>query len=344
MNGRLYSMMVLLAASLISAAHLVHAQPATGRPPTLELGEVGTQPVEPIAAANATSNPAVRSSGSGMAPESRDGMAAPAPAKSAGTNSNPPPRKAKEALQRAVTDRSVNTKPERIEFKRHPLRIVLGTAERLVTFPNPVAISLPSGAETDVDMQIIGRTAYFTMLAQRSAPIRVLVDDLITGQTIPMDLLGMGTVDGLSSEVEVHYEDQLPANQQQVDRADEQSPALDMVQLTRYAAQTVYAPRRLKPSSDGVRSIPTDNKSIEGLFRGVRTRSRPIGQWRSGDLYVTAVQVVNLEGRSVSLDLEQIRGRWIAAALQHHRVLASGSDYDNTTLYLVCGQPFHSCR
>lgn len=342
MNGRLFSTIGVLLVSQLSAADLVHAQSATVIPPTLELGEVRTQPVEPNAAINASSSAVVRSSGSDLASESRPSI--PAPEKRAGANSNPAPRKAKEVRQRQVPERSVNAKPERIEFKRHPLKISLGNTERLVTFPNPVAVSLPSGAEADVDMQIIGRTAYFTMLAPRSAPIRVLVDDLVTGQTIPMDLLGVGAVDGLSSEVEVHYEDQLPADQQQVDRADEQSPVLDMVQLTRYAAQTVYAPRRLKPLSDGVCSIPMDSKSIEGLFRGVRTRSRPIGQWRSGDLYVTAVQVVNLEGRSVSLDLEQIRGRWIAAALQHHHVLASGSDYDSTTLYLVCGQPFHSCR
>lgn len=342
MNCRLLATIGVLVVSQINVAHVVHAQSATGSPPTLELGEVGMQAVEPGAAVNASSSPVVRSNGREVAPASPPGITT--PEKPAATNLKPAPTKPKDARQSKVPERSINAKPERIEFKRHPLRIALGNTERLVTFPNPVAVSLPSGAEADIDMQIIGRTAYFTMLAPRSAPIRVLVDDLVTGQTIPMDLLGMGDVDGLSSEVEVHYENQLPADQQQENRAQEQSPVLDMVQLTRYAAQTVYAPRRLKPVADGVRGIPMDGKSIEGLFRGVRTRSRPIGQWRSGDLYVTAVQVVNLEGRSVSLDLEQIRGRWIAAALQHHRVLASGSDYDSTTLYLVCGQPFHSCR
>lgn len=342
MNGRLLSTIGVLVVSQIFAADLAHAQPATDRPPTLDLGEVGTQPVEPSAAINATASPAVKATGRDFAPESRPGI--PAPEKPARTNSGPVPRKAQEAQKRKVLEQSVNAKPERIEFNRQPLRIALGSTERLVTFPNPVAVSMPSGAEADVDMQIIGRTVYLTMLAPRSAPIRVLVDDLVTGQAIPMDLLGVGAVDGLSSEVEVHYEDQPLVGQQQRDRAEEQSAVLDMVQLTRYAAQTVYAPRRLRPSSDGVRSIPMDSKSIEGLIRGVRTRSRLIGQWRSGDLYVTAVQVTNLEGRSVSLDLEQLRGRWIAAALQHHTVLASGSDYDSTTLYLVCGQPFQSCR
>lgn len=342
MNGRLFSTIGVLVLFQLSAAHMVHAQSGTGSIPTLELGEVGTQAVEPSAAVTAPSSSAVTPSGRKLVPESRPGITA--SEKSAGANSNPTPAKPKDARQIKGIEQSANTRPERIEFKRHPLRISLGNTERLVTFPNPVAVSLPSGAEADVDMQIIGRTAYFSMLTPRTAPIRALVDDLVTGQAIPLDLLNVGNVDGLSSEVEVHYENQPPVDQQQGDREEEQAPVLDMVQLTRYAAQTVYAPRRLKPSTDGVRSIPMDSKSIEGLFRGVRTRGRPLGQWRSGDLYVTAVQVVNLEGRSVSLDLEQIRGRWVAAALQHHRVLASGSDYDSTTLYLVCGQPFHSCR
>ena len=87
MNGRLFSMIGVLLVSQLSAADLVHAQSATGIPPTLELGEVRTQPVEP----NASSSPAVGSSGSDLASESRPSI--PAPEKRAGANSNPAPAK-----------------------------------------------------------------------------------------------------------------------------------------------------------------------------------------------------------------------------------------------------------
>lgn len=341
MTTRRYCITGLLAISQMLVAQCVHAQVTAGHPATLELGEVGAQPALPSAA---------RASSVAVPTD----VVTEAPA--AGTEVSParhrPPAAAGEhrtnAAKAATSSRTAATarlspKPERIEFKRYPLRIVLGTSERLVTFPHPVAISLPAGAETIIDMQIIGRTVYLTMVTPRSAPIRVLAEDLVTGQTIPLDLLGGDAVEGLSGEVEVHYDSERPVDQSPADPEDEPL-ALDMVQLTRYAAQTVYAPRRLKPAADGVHSLPMDNNNVEGLFRGTRTMGRPLGQWRSGDLYVTAVLVVNLEKRAVTLDLEQVRGRWIAATLQHHRVQAAGSDLDSTTIYLVCNQPFHSCR
>lgn len=344
MTARLYSIMGLLAISQLLVAHCAHAQATTGSPATLELGEVSEQPGQPTAARQPlpTAAPMNHRTGTGTetSPASRR---APAAGGAGSANTATSPRTAATAGQSTSAHARANPKPERVEFKRHPLRIVLGDTERLVTFPHPIAMSLPAGAETLIDMQIIGRTAYVTMAANRSAPIRVLAEDLVTGQTIPLDLLGGEAVDGLSPEIEVHYDNEQGADQQPAIPAEE-PPVLDVVQLTRYAAQSVYAPRRLLPAADGVHNIPLDNKNVEGLFRGVRTMGRPLGQWRSGDLYVTAVLVVNLEKRTVTLDLEQVRGRWIAATLQHHRIQAAGSELDSTTVYLVCGQPFHSCR
>jgi integrating conjugative element protein (TIGR03749 family) len=351
MNAHIFPVFGWLAILPVLAIGQAHAQAVMDHPATLELGEVGEDATPPRADVTSVGAAAARQGASGAgSPPASPAPRAPVQAPAADARSarpTPPvtPRSGTPATARssAGADATSNLKPERLEFKRRPLRIILGSTERLVTFPNPVAISLPSGAETVVDLQIIGRTAYLTMAAPRSAPIRVLAEDLVTGRTIPLDLLGAEAVDGLSTEIEVHYADEELADLPAAAPADE-PPVLHMVQLTRHAVQTVYAPRRLKPAVDGVHGIPIDNRNVEGLFRGVRTRGRPLGQWRSGDLYVTAVQVVNLEQRAVTLDLEQVRGQWIAATLQHPRVLAAGSDRDNTTLYLVCGQPFDACR
>lgn len=337
MRPRLYSLIRFLLVSHPAMLSLAHAQA------TLELGEVPAPHAESANVTITSANAPSGQSGAGTAPDRHRAIAAERQISGA-----PPAtgaRKDRPVKKNAATDVQANAKPERLEFKRRPLRIALGSAERLVTFPHPVAISLPAGAEASVDMQIIGRTAYFTMPAPGGAPIRVLAEDLVTGQTIPLDLLSADAVDGLSPEVEIHYESDNRVGLPQDTSSDDPVPVLDMVQLTRYAAQTVYAPRRLKPVADGVATIPMDSKNVEGLFRGTRTRARALGQWRSGDLYVTAVQVFNLEKRSVALDLEQVRGQWIAATLQHHHLQPAGAaDLDSTTLYLVCGQPFHACR
>lgn len=343
MTARLYCVIGLLAIAPMLTAHCAHAQAPAAQTATLELGEVDSSPAQPAVAALPPAAATGKRGADAASGAGNAGSASAAIAANAATATSTAARSAATAAQRPAAERRAHPKPERIEFNRHPLRIALGDTERLVTFPHPVAISLPSGAETVIDMQIIGRTAYLTMAAPRSAPIRVLAEDLVTGQTIPLDLLGGVAVAGLSPEIEVHYDSEQRL-EQPPEVADDDPPALDMVQLTRYAAQTIHAPRRLRPAADGVHSVPIDNKNVEGLFRGVRTRGRPLGQWRSGDLYVMAVQIVNLEPRAVTLDLEQVRGRWIAATLQQQRILAAGSEFDSTTVYLVCGQPFYACR
>lgn len=347
MNPRQYLLIRWFIVACCVGARPVWAQTTTGTGPTLELGEVQVQPGIP-ASRDALSKREVKAPD--VAGKSTPGAdvaqeKASAPVKS-GTASAPRATSAdRTGGARAEGGAApARSKPERVEFNRHPLRISLGRSERLVTFPHPVAVSLPEGAEAGINMQNIGRTVYLTMLAPRVGAVRVLAEDLVTGHTIPLDLAGVDSDAGLSPEVEVHYEsDDLP-EQQLAERSAKEVPALDIVQLTRYAVQTIYAPQRLKPSSEGVVNIPSGKANLEGLFRSVRTRASLLGQWRSGDLYVTAVQLTNLERRSISLDLEQVRGRWIAAALQHRRLQAAGSDFDSTTLYLVCGQPYQSCR
>ncbi|MBW8833508.1 MAG: DUF3438 family protein, partial [Burkholderiales bacterium] len=46
----------------------------------------------------------------------------------------------------------------------------------------------------------------------------------------------------------------------------------------------------------------------------------------------------------MDIDLQEMRGRWLAATAQHSRLLAAGSDWDTTTVYLVCDRPFDACR
>jgi integrating conjugative element protein (TIGR03749 family) len=117
-----------------------------------------------------------------------------------------------------------------------------------------------------------------------------------------------------------------------------------MVALTRYAAQSLYAPRRLVPATAGVRPLPVAALPVEGLYRGGRIQMTPIGAWRSGSLYLTAVRATNRSERAQDLDLQELRGHWLAATAQHTRLLGAGSDSDTTTLYLVCDRPFEACR
>jgi integrating conjugative element protein (TIGR03749 family) len=118
---------------------------------------------------------------------------------------------------------------------------------------------------------------------------------------------------------------------------------VDMVQLTRHAARQIYAPRRLAWPTPGVHQVDVRRTPMDGLIRGANVLTQPLGQWKSGPLYVTAVLVKNRSKYPQEIVLEQLRGRWIAATAQHGRMGPAGSETDNTAIYLVCDRSFEAC-
>lgn len=244
---------------------------------------------------------------------------------------------------------------ERIQFDRTPVKVSLPVSiERLVTFPNPVALHVPAGSEGLLWTQVMERTAYIRALVALDG-LRVVAEDLVTGQMVPLDFFAAESQGPSSRELEIFYKGSATqqagaspakktANDEAADGADAEEQSLDMVALTRYAAQSMYSPKRLIPSASGVYPVPIQPTAFNGLIRGQRVSAVPMGQWRSGSLYVTAVRVTNLERITLDLDLDQVRGSWIAATPQHRRLLAVGTDWDSTTLYLVCGGSFETCK
>jgi integrating conjugative element protein (TIGR03749 family) len=240
-----------------------------------------------------------------------------------------------------------STDTERVVFQTVPVRVVLPVdQERVVSLPGQFALHAPEGFDTLVRSQIIERTAYLKALAPFGS-LRVVAEDLTTGRQIPLDLVSVpsGSISPRPMEVfvPVPMVDAVAAGED-AGRSGRDAAPLDMVALTRHAAQALYAPRRLIPSAPSVRQVPVDPAPVEGLYRGWRIETVPIGAWRSGDLYVTAVRFTNTGDQPIDLDLQELRGRWLAATAQHMRLLASDPAWRTTTVYLVCDRPFAACR
>ena len=243
---------------------------------------------------------------------------------------------------------------ERVVYNRRPVRVALPIErERLITFAGPVALHVPDGIESLVRLQIVGRSVYATALVP-FGPLRVLAEDLERdGLQIPLDLVADRSSAAAGAEIDIHPGVQTSARagsataltqalSQPEPAATE--PGVDMVALTRHAARVLYAPTRLVPADPAVRQVPLDLHPVAGLYRGRRLRTTPMGAWRSGLLYVTAVRFTNLEDRPVDLQMHELRGQWLAATPQHGRLGPAGSEADTTAVYLVCDRPFASCR
>ena len=247
--------------------------------------------------------------------------------------------------------------PERIIWDRTPMGIMLPVGqERQVTFPAPVEVGMPAGLADMVRTQVVAGTVYW--LAKKDfTPQRIQVRDAATGQIYLVDLsarpsastapiiiahapadptsTAFGLVPGAAGAAGATGAAAIP------DRAiaAPKIPTYDYATLTRFAAQSLYAPRRLSPSMPGVFRAPVDERPVN-LVRGEAIQATPLIAWRSGNLYVTAVRLRNQGYSSVILDPRDLRGLWLAAAFQHARLLPKGDEADTTAVYLISAKPF----
>lgn len=244
--------------------------------------------------------------------------------------------------------------PERIVWDRTPLGIMLPVdQERQVTFPAPVEVGMPAGLADVVRTQVVAGTIYW--LAKKDfTPQRIQVRDTATGQIYLVDLsarasaspapviIALAPTDPTSAAFGLAGGSASPAMGSVVESAPPSPPKIptyDYATLTRFASQSLYAPRRLAPALPGVFRTPVDERPVN-LVRGESIQATPLIAWRSGKLHVTAVRLRNQGASSVILDPRSLRGLWLAATFQHARLLPRGDEADTTAVYLISAKPF----
>lgn len=243
---------------------------------------------------------------------------------------------------------------ERLVYDRSPLRVALAAGrERRIYLPWEAALHLPPEAG-GLQAQIVGSTIYLT--GQSGQPIVRIIAEGLDGQgMIPLDVQVRDQLAGVPDEMEISVASRGKGGNERGKTArrnsatdddddDDEPVAPDLVQLTRYCSQQLYAPQRLVKTPPGVRSIELRHMPVAGLYRGGAVLTTPIGAWRSTTLYVTAVRFTNRSHSPLELDMDMLRGRWVAATPQHHVLAESGSDADTTAVCLISEQSFDASR
>jgi len=271
-------------------------------------------------------------------PETRQGLRKPP---SAAADNNAPPSAADPELPEADPD-SI----ERLVWDKAPLQIAIGVGaanERSITFPAQMHIGVPHETAPLLRVQTVGRTSYVTALAPFPRT-RVVAEDRASGSVILLDLIASADTHSTRAVAIVTPGAAEPRPTATTGDEAQQEAPIDMVTLTRFAAQQMYAPRRLARPHPGIRRVVVDPTPTETLYAGGGLRGVPAAQWRGDDLYVTAVVLQNLQVRPVELNPLDIRGSWRAITFQHGRLLGRGTEADETVVYLVCDRPFETCR
>ncbi|MCK9987478.1 MAG: hypothetical protein AzoDbin1_03950, partial [Azoarcus sp.] len=140
-------------------------------------------------------------------------------------------------------DRQTNVgRTQHVLFERLPVRVLLSPGrERLLQLPFVALMDVPASLQGLLEVQIIEDTAYLT--ANGPFPrARLYAQAVDGGATVPLDIESVEGVQ-LPPILRVHLPGDAAAESDELAltrRNDE--PAVDMIQLTRYAAQMLYEP------------------------------------------------------------------------------------------------------
>lgn len=228
---------------------------------------------------------------------------------------------------------------ERIVWTKAPIALSLPVGkERMVTFPGDVRAGVPPGLADGLRTQSMAGTVYW--LARKPfPPTRVQVQEIDSGRVYLLDLRAESDATSIAP-VEIVVRPSTSKERDSSTPAVPDSEQVDYVSLTRYAAQQMYAPKRLLRDPPGVHRAPLRVTRAVALVRGGAIEATPLATWRGGELYVTAVKLRNVTNAPVSLDPRELRGQWLAATLQHARLLPHGDEADTTCVYLISARPF----
>ena len=255
---------------------------------------------------------------------------------------------------------------ELMKWERIPLQVPLTVGqERIVFVDKNVKVGFPASLEGKLRIQSSGGAVYLDARAAFPAT-RLVLKDVESGEMV---LIDVSATDGktVREPVQIVYhgtvESATRAGQPDGNNAvasdtgrgsGRREPATTPVSrpppklngplpvvLTRYAAQTLYAPLRTVEALPGVHPLPLRLPShITTLYPSEPVDIRPLAAWGRGEYSVVALKVRNTGSGKVVTDPRALTGRFVAATFQHRWLGPAGQPEDTTTLYLVIqGRP-----
>jgi integrating conjugative element protein (TIGR03749 family) len=232
---------------------------------------------------------------------------------------------------------------ERIEWKKEPIRLELTVGqEQRIDFPAAVKVGVPGSLQPLLRTQSVNGTVYLLAHAPFGSS-RLMVSELDSGRIYLFDVTAAEEGD-VGHPLQIYVSgDGGAANNLATVSNDSVQGQPGYIQLTRFAAQQLYAPSRLVKNRPGIVRVPVGRDAVD-LVHGGTVEATPLVAWRANGLYITAVKLTNRTDQPRTLDPRHLRGVWLSATFQHHRLLPKGNEADTTAVYLVSARPFEVSR
>ncbi len=254
---------------------------------------------------------------------------------------------------------------ELMKWERIPLPVTLHVGqERVVFVDKNVRVGFPSALNGKLRVQSTGGAVYLYP-SETFIQTRLQLQDVESGEVIlldvtatngkgplePVRLVYLGDVTTLTDNHQVHHgakgdntsaTSPSPAGERQAALRQKLSYTAPLpVVLTRYAAQSLYAPLRTVEAAQGIHPVSLALPSLLTMvYPSASVMVSPLGAWGVDNLNVVALKVRNTHHENVVLDPRMLQGKFIAATFQHRWLGPSGTSEDTTTVYLVVkGRP-----
>ncbi|ENS3353366.1 TIGR03749 family integrating conjugative element protein [Salmonella enterica] len=247
---------------------------------------------------------------------------------------------------------------EFMKWERIPLQIPLQVGlERVVFVDKNVRVGFPPALNGKLRVQSTGGAVY--LKADNAFPqTRVQLQDVESGEVIlrdvtagekgpsePVRLVYSGEVNTVRQTTDTRRHAENSGSTQpgsddgtQAKRKKVQYSAPVPVLLTRYAAQSLYAPLRTVEAVPGIRPVnPHLPKRLTTLYPSEAITATPLAAWGVANRAVVAVRLQNTASRRIVLDPRALQGQFVAATFQHRWLGPVGTPEDTTTAYIVTG-------
>ena len=234
---------------------------------------------------------------------------------------------------------------EILRWERLPLTVPLVVGyERVIFIDRNVRVGVPASVGDRLRVQSAGGALYLRA-SEPIEPTRLQVQDADTGALILLDVSAepgdapLEPVRIVEGELAAdRYGDAgehvLGVQSASMPRPERETPI--PVVLTRYAAQSLYAPLRTVEAVKGIgRASVRRDLALDTLLPTLPVRTQALAAWRLEDLWVTAVRLTNTAAQWIDLDPRALQGDFVTATFQHPDLGPAGDSTDTTVVYLV---------
>ena len=229
---------------------------------------------------------------------------------------------------------------EILHWERLPLAVpLLVNQERVIFINRNVRVGVPATIHDKLRVQSAAGAVYLKAL-EPVPTTRIQLQDVNDGSLILLDISATEPKGSLLLQEAIRIEEAAqPVKAKPIAPRATRPTATAVpppVALTRYAAQSLYAPLRAVEALDGVQRVslpPLPNLPL--LLPALPIKISPLAAWKRGAYQVAALKLTNTSTRTLTLDPRLLQGDFIAATFQHHTLGPSGQPTDTTVLYLI---------